>query len=439
MMIIPAIIATILVAPSQSHSWMDCIWEETFKHDYDSNFETPSDRFLSGLYAEYSYEYLDRKFRWKYCIPHGMSPLSPDNTLKIAPTSADQSELYWVRTCEAYNGGRSAISGIVSNYDNSPTKQYEYREFTIKCSNLDNQYQLTKCSWSDWLNGPDKDESIFYYCPNLGVIRGIQSEPTEYQSPYKDRRYKFECCTVEDISYSFDALKGYWQLIDNCDGCDSHTYTVTDGVEHSQTSSSSTTSAWSNTLASTISVGFEFEGFSASGSLSVSGEASQTVSRRMETSMTHSRTERKVKPCSNDNLFQWVITGTENSDGTEGQFSVWGVHTLCTDNYKPACPPEYCLPADTEDCTYCKAPFDNGPCGNYPVSCQGDIDWALSVGKVNYPEYYPQFQEVTGVQLTSATAEDMMLFWFCTNTNPNGNCAGLEIPCGRQCGIAASV
>jgi len=54
-------------------------------------------------------------------------------------------------------------------------------------------------------------------------------------------------------------------------------------------------------------------------------------------------------------------------------------------------------------------------------------------GASQYPEWYPNFEEVTGVELTSATTEDMALYWHCSDTNPNGNCGGLQIPCGRSC------
>merc|ERR1711879_410558 len=75
----------------------------------------------------------------------------------------------------------------------------------------------------------------------------------------------------------------------------------------------------------------------------------------------------------------------------------------------------------------------SGDCGYVPSSCSGDLNWAVSTGKSQYPEYYQNFQSVTGVALSAATSEDMQLFWYCVNANPNGNCGGLQAPCGRTC------
>merc|ERR1712241_1583381 len=72
-------------------------------------------------------------------------------------------------------------------------------------------------------------------------------------------------------------------------------------------------------------------------------------------------------------------------------------------------------------------------CGYIPSTCNGDLSWAVSTGVTQYPSYYSNFQDVTGVELTSATTEDMALYWFCSNANPNNNCGGLQIPCGRTC------
>jgi len=69
-------------------------------------------------------------------------------------------------------------------------------------------------------------------------------------------------------------------------------------------------------------------------------------------------------------------------------------------------------------------------CGNIPSSCSSDLSWAMSSGRYNYQYYYPNFQDVTGVSLTSASQDDMVAYWICTNQNVNGNCDGLEMPCG---------
>jgi len=72
-------------------------------------------------------------------------------------------------------------------------------------------------------------------------------------------------------------------------------------------------------------------------------------------------------------------------------------------------------------------------CGYVPSSCDDDVIWAVTTGTSRHPSYYPDFESVTGVALTAATAEDVVLYWFCSEINPNDRCGGLQIPCGRSC------
>merc|ERR1711879_786653 len=76
-------------------------------------------------------------------------------------------------------------------------------------------------------------------------------------------------------------------------------------------------------------------------------------------------------------------------------------------------------------------------CGNVPDSCYGDLSWAATTGTKSYSWWYPNFESITGVSLSAATNDDVQLYWYCTGENPNGNCDGLEAPCGRSCGSAA--
>ena len=72
-------------------------------------------------------------------------------------------------------------------------------------------------------------------------------------------------------------------------------------------------------------------------------------------------------------------------------------------------------------------------CDHIPSSCAGDLSWAVTKGKIEHPEYYPNFQTVTGTALSAASEDDMVMYWVCTNQNPNGHCDGLELPCSRSC------
>jgi len=79
-------------------------------------------------------------------------------------------------------------------------------------------------------------------------------------------------------------------------------------------------------------------------------------------------------------------------------------------------------------------------CGYIPFTCNDDLSWAMSSGRYNHPEFYSNFEAWTGVSLTSADSDDMVAYWVCSDQNPNGNCDGLEMPCGwtyRTCSNAA--
>merc|ERR1712038_1642131 len=73
-------------------------------------------------------------------------------------------------------------------------------------------------------------------------------------------------------------------------------------------------------------------------------------------------------------------------------------------------------------------------CGYVPDSCQSDLEWAATTGTKSYSWWYPNFESITGVSLDAAGNDDVQLYWYCTGENPNGNCDGLEAPCGRSCG-----
>ena len=94
-----------------------------------------------------------------------------------------------------------------------------------------------------------------------------------------------------------------------------------------------------------------------------------------------------------------------------------------------------------DSCIGITAPCDKScaqPCDDTVSSaCQGDLEWAANTGTKGNPEYYPGFQGVTGVSLSAATAKDVQLYWVCEGEDPNGNCDGMKMPCGRSCGNSA--
>merc|ERR1712032_896389 len=78
-------------------------------------------------------------------------------------------------------------------------------------------------------------------------------------------------------------------------------------------------------------------------------------------------------------------------------------------------------------------------CGYVPSSCQVDLQWAANTGTKSNGDRYPEFEAITGVTLSAATTDDVQLYWSCRNMNVNGNCEGLEMPCGRTCGSSTLV
>jgi len=68
---------------------------------------------------------------------------------------------------------------------------------------------------------------------------------------------------------------------------------------------------------------------------------------------------------------------------------------------------------------------------NVPASCQGHLDWAMSLGRYSgsASTFYPNFQSQTGVSLDQASVEDMQRYFVCNNLQRN-DCASLSLPCG---------
>jgi len=73
------------------------------------------------------------------------------------------------------------------------------------------------------------------------------------------------------------------------------------------------------------------------------------------------------------------------------------------------------------------------PCGKIPDGCSGDLDWAASTGIKGNPEWYPDFQKITGVSPSDAKADDVQLYWSCHSSTCPATCTGIEAPCGRSC------
>jgi len=68
---------------------------------------------------------------------------------------------------------------------------------------------------------------------------------------------------------------------------------------------------------------------------------------------------------------------------------------------------------------------------NVPASCQGHLDWAMSLGRYSgsASTFYPNFESQTGVSLAQSSVEDMQRYFVCNNLQRN-DCASLSLPCG---------
>ena len=84
-----------------------------------------------------------------------------------------------------------------------------------------------------------------------------------------------------------------------------------------------------------------------------------------------------------------------------------------------------------------------GSCGYIPNGCQKELEWAAyhgtnpAAGTDYHPEWYPDFETITGVSFGNVKPEDVELYWVC-NQNPNPPCVGLTAPCGgRSCGVVS--
>jgi len=64
-----------------------------------------------------------------------------------------------------------------------------------------------------------------------------------------------------------------------------------------------------------------------------------------------------------------------------------------------------------------------------PSSCQGHLDWAFSIGKSQFPQYYSKMGRVCGVLVQDAKFEDFQRLFKCENINSEDcNDQGLQFP-----------
>lgn len=102
------------------------------------------------------------------------------NRITVIIEKADDSDLDIVSHMEChilhqeeshYRGccGNAAISNAISNHVNDR----EDLQWQFSCTPLPNDYILTSCSWTNWIN--NWDSTMNYACSGVGLIRTIHS------------------------------------------------------------------------------------------------------------------------------------------------------------------------------------------------------------------------------------------------------------------------
>ena len=156
-------------------------------------FGSKDDIFLSGQLSKHWNLGEDRLYNWYYCkVTNGNNPFSGNaRDVTVGGTEYDD---HFIRGC----GGKSALVDVKSWHDSGK----EDRSFEFKCKDINDDYRLVQCGWTDWLNS--FDERLDYQCPNNGVIRTLQS----YHNNYKeDRRFAFECCKLAYNDYEYHKMR----------------------------------------------------------------------------------------------------------------------------------------------------------------------------------------------------------------------------------------
>jgi len=155
--------------------------DSSYVNEWDGYFDNrQSDAFMCGVETSvHSNAKEDRRWRFRYC--HQDTPaFIAETSLEVTPYDD-----YWTRECA---GSGKALIGGTSTHDNG----MEDRVWTWYCGTLDSsKYNVSACGWSDWANS--YDATFSYYCPNNGVMTGLESQ---HDNSKQDRRWRYRCCRI---------------------------------------------------------------------------------------------------------------------------------------------------------------------------------------------------------------------------------------------------
>eukprot|EP01084_Bolivina_argentea_P004715 8935_1 len=380
---------------------MSCEADNAYRNDWDGSMNNVFKDwyFLNGQYSYHDSHKEDRLFKWRWCKVDA-NGVSYTDQKRLSQTSYDEE---WTRSCNDLNGGHAAMIGIEnSQHDNHK----EDRIWTFKCGELDTtKYELSNCAYTAVLNSHDGE--LYYNCPNNGAIRSIWSQHDNHK---EDRIWKFECCSIVEVTYEFRNARGFWFRLSTCYNCAFHQYQKTIGIENSQTET--ITDSYTVGISATIKAGYEYSG--KSGSVSVTGSYSATTATEMQSSFTQSLTETVTKRCDKTYFDQWRTSLTEQISGRHSQsITVHSSTYLCTDT-QPICPLGSCANTDCTQCT------NGAPSAAKSPQFNNYIDDDYNTNIVNDTTFYAICGVIVVLVMINIGCACLCYKW-CGNKNKNTN------------------
>eukprot|EP01084_Bolivina_argentea_P062101 113555_1 len=167
---------------------MTCGKQSYYENAYDgSHTLSLGSNFINGQYSVHDNNREDRRFKWKWCKPSGISKVYTSE-VQLDTTAYDEE---FVRSCSCINDGHAAL--IYAHYTHSDST--EDRIWTFKCGIIHSSYKIVNCGYSGYLN--NYDGVLNYNCPQNGVVRSIWSK---HSNSKEDRLWSFECCQIASAS-----------------------------------------------------------------------------------------------------------------------------------------------------------------------------------------------------------------------------------------------
>ncbi|XP_025109656.1 dermatopontin-like [Pomacea canaliculata] len=154
------------------------------EYDQPFTFKCPASRVLSSI-ASVNHNYYEDRI-WDFgCTIHPLEASITD--CEWTSTYANEFKEAMVFQCT----GEGFITGVESYHDN----RYEDRRFKFQCCQSPRTV-VHSCYFTTWTNNFDGNQN--FSLPKGKLLRGVVSI---YDTYYKDRRYQFEICDVNNQPY----------------------------------------------------------------------------------------------------------------------------------------------------------------------------------------------------------------------------------------------